>query len=333
MVTFIITNTILGVTYLSLIQRLHDPSVDYITSSLDPILITHEEKISVFYNVYTASESDLPRVQNITEEQLALFDSSRYDVFVRTINVPIKLSSKTKNATLLVHEEEGDEVGTLGLLWDFCKRNSKDKVVYIHSKGSFHPHNENNKLRRFLTRGAASQECANLPNTCNVCSSRMSPFPHPHTSGNMWLARCNYVTKLIDPRIFEAEMTRVYPNYEIFGSNNPDFGTGRFAAEHWIYSHPDATPCDLSDEETFIWGYSNIPDDDFKIDLKFVPRFSFKVYAGSEGEYDVNKKMWMYRGISILMVRENEYKQLYNMSPSANWYGWHLYGPDILYIE
>lgn len=33
-----------------------------------------------------------------------------------------------------------------------------------------------------------------------ICSSRMSPLPHPHTSGNMWLAKCDYISQLIDPK-------------------------------------------------------------------------------------------------------------------------------------
>ena len=66
--------------------------------------------------------------------------------------------------------------------------------------------------------GALSKECAMMPeDTCNVCSSRFSPVPHPHTSGNMWLARCDYIKKLIDPLIFEAAMNSLdYDGGEAF---------------------------------------------------------------------------------------------------------------------
>ena len=79
----------------------------------------------------------------------------------------------------------------------------------------------------------------NMPSSCNVCSMRMSPIPHPHTPGNMWAARCSYVSNLIDPKLFQGEMLNYFAegkrcrvlqcNY----SNVWCVGRGRFAAEHW----------------------------------------------------------------------------------------------------
>ena len=87
--------------------------------------------------------------------------------------------------------------------------NHETKIIYLRSKGSYNDTPEYKKLRSFLTKGALSKECAgsdddnDLPDKCNVCSSRMPPLPHPHTPGNMWLARCDYVSKLIDPLAYD----------------------------------------------------------------------------------------------------------------------------------
>jgi len=140
---------------------------------------------------------------------------------------------------VLGHRINGTEMITLNSLWDFCKHNPHvEKVVYLHSKGSSRDTPDNANLRKFLTIGALSKECASVdPSTCNVCSSRFSPLPHPHTSGNMWLARCDYVRQLIDPFDFEERMSEFTSNCTSNGRESCD-GRIRFSAEHWIHSHP-----------------------------------------------------------------------------------------------
>ena len=56
--------------------------------------------------------------------------------------------------------------------------------------------------KEYFTVAALSEDCRNMPSSCNVCSMRMSPIPHPHTPGNMWAARCSYVSNLIDPNLY-----------------------------------------------------------------------------------------------------------------------------------
>ena len=148
-------------------------------------------------------------------------------------------------------------------------------------------------LRKFLTRGALSEECSNMPSFCNFCSSRMSPLPHAHTSGNMWAARCEYVRKLMHPIQFEAKMAILYPGYV----NNSCIGTGRYSAEHWIHSHPSARPCDLSNDR-FTWNYDNIPTDDLEIKLEPAPRFEFMKYV---------KKTVQHQNWKIFYMSTNSY--------------------------
>ena len=217
-------------------------------------------------------------MKNIVKEQLSqLLHPEQYGIFVRSIGAPFEI----ENTTLIRHDTTGNEAETLALLWQYCKDhpNPADEsanVVYLHSKGSFHPSRRNDKYRRFLTRGALSQECANLTSSdpCNVCPSQMLPAPHPHTPGNMWLAKCDYVQKLINPMMFQEKMR------QFFGKNGPDscVGTGRYAAEHWIHSHPSVMPCDLFNDTSYVWGYRNIPNHDFEIVLKAAPRFDLNPY-------------------------------------------------------
>lgn len=150
-----------------------------------------DSKIHVFYNLYTSSAEDEERVRNIVQEQLQHLNPSLHDATNVTItSIGHPLPSIPYNHTISIHHNQGSEFLTLHSLWEYCKRHkhSATKVIYLHSKGSYHPHKQNDLLRDFLTKGALSEECANLPESCNVCSSRMSPLPHPHTAGNMWLA-------------------------------------------------------------------------------------------------------------------------------------------------
>lgn len=164
----------------------------------------------------------------------------------------------------------------------------------------------------FLTRGALSKECANLPNTCNVCSSRMSPIPHPHTPGNMWLARCDYVSKLINPRQFAHAMQQV-----VGGGENACRGTGRYAAEHWIHSHPAARPCDLHTDPAYVWGYWPIPQGDFLKELKPAPRFPLATYTTSWNDCGQDGQ--------LVQQRLDEYQGLFQMAPTDAWWGWDFF--------
>lgn len=267
--------------------------------------------IPIFYNLYVGAESDAPRVQALVAEQMQIRRPEHYPVFVQSIGEVTPIP----NATLLGHYKEATEMVTLKSLWEYCQRHPLDKVVYLHSKGSFSDTPGNERLRRFLTFGALSKECSNLPNTCNVCSSRFSPLPHPHTSGNMWLARCDYVQHLIDPSVFENKM-EAFRTTEDTGEQSCD-GRLRYAAEHWIHSHPDVKPCDLYTNPKFTWGYNNLPyTKGFHIQLAVAPRFDLRTY--------VHWPECAGRGMD-LDQRVAEYRGLYQKRPGKDWFGWKFY--------
>jgi hypothetical protein len=270
-------------------------------------------QVPVFYNLFVNDTADAQRVRYLVLEQFAYLQPE-HDVYLHSIGVP--LDNLSDVAKLLGHHEQGTEMITLHSLWEYCSNNIESKVVYLHSKGSYTPTKQNDKLRRFLTGGALSRECLLLPSTCNVCSSRMSPIPHPHTPGNMWLARCDYISQLIDPYEFDERMG-VIPNID----RNAEHcvGRGRFAAEHWVYSHPLASPCDLSTNRKYVWGYSEIPPNiNFTKDLTLAPRFPLNRYiniVGCKSSDGLNTGM-------TALERIQEYRILYNQVPTETWWGW-----------
>ena len=96
---------------------------------------------------------------------------------------------------------------TLSVLHSFCVKNPGKRVRGVQQ-------NDDDFLRRMLTKSVFTDKCFNFQNpiskkkstcNCNVCSARFSPLPHFHTSGNMWVADCFYVWKLIDPLLLQSK--------------------------------------------------------------------------------------------------------------------------------
>ena len=268
------------------------------------------EIIRVYYNLFVANQGDSDRVSKIFSEQYEQL-LPRHRMYINSIGYPLELPNST---TLLELRESGDEKDTLHSLWEYCTIKPASKVVYLHSKGSFHANPENELFRRFLTYGALSEECLSLPAACNVCASRASPVPHPHVPGNMFLARCEYIRKLIDPLLFEAKMRTVTTMPKRLHS--ACHGLGRYAAEHWVLSHPSAMPCDLSKDSSYVWSYDNIPMGMWNKELAMMPRFDPLVYRLKICDKRI--------GFS-LHDRLQEYHDLYNETPTKSWWGWNFF--------
>jgi hypothetical protein len=280
--------------------------------------------IPVFYNLYIGNSTDVERVTTIATEQLAFRDlQAHHPVFVNSIGYNTTLPGTIQ---LNHYKTEGEKV-TLQALWEYCHNHMEQKVVYLHSKGSFTNTPENAKLRIFLTAGALSQDCQNMPDddSCNVCSSRFSPLPHPHTSGNMWMAECSYVAKLLPPATFAIKMRK-------FKDKGSPACTGRmrWAAEHWIHSHPGVKPCDLYTSSTFLHGYKRLPSPNEymvssrKSKTKFLSPKLFSLAKAPRFDYDVfaASKICESTGVGTLQDRLEEYEILYKDQPDETWWGW-----------
>lgn len=271
--------------------------------------------IPVFYNVYVSNQSEHERVHRLVMDQLSYLQPFHHPVYVHTIGYPLSIP----NTTLLQHHANASELVTLHTLWEYCQTHPDEKVVYLHSKGSYHPSEENDLMRQLLTMAALSKECAvNTDNIkSSVCAYRFAPYPHPHVPGNMWLAHCSHVNNLLEPYQFGNDMNAVEARLvwkrDIHGSC---VGNGRFAAEHWIYSHPGGKPSDMYNNPNFSWGYDGLrayQEGDFE--WKAAPRFRVD-YWPIGCDY------------SDLTHRLKEYRLLYNMTPGRDWWGWDFWlGP------
>eukprot|EP00536_Pseudo-nitzschia_multiseries_P005325 jgi/Psemu1/285692/fgenesh1_pg.99_\ len=315
---------------------------------------TNEKKnqIPIFYNLYVANATDIPRIQQLVSEQLSMRDPEIHTpVYVTTIGTYIDDSmlesfvygsgyqpKKKDDIVRLGHHHEGNELLSLESLWEHCSKDEhiEEAVIYLHSKGSHTNTMENTQLRFFLTAGALSRDCADGLFTsdavatennqedyrCNVCSTRFSPLPHPHTSGNMWAARCDYVSKLFQPSKFQQRMRRFHPP----GSTPACVGRQRWAAEHWVHSHPTLEPCDLYSSQEFLFNYEHLPDLTSVADVRKVlygegnqnrgsrsmmklqsaPRFDLEIFSSSGVCKDT--------GVGTLDMRLKEARVLYNFT-------------------
>ena len=284
-------------------------------------------KIHIFYNLFTKSQEDESRVREIVNEQFAHINTELHYNNISITSIGHRLPSIPTNSYIDHHYNAGGEDITLHQVWEYCKANNYNnvKVVYMHSKGSYHPNESNHKLRNFVTRGALSSECANIPDTCNVCSSRMSPLPHPHTSGNMWLARCDYIAKLIDPlSLTEGKLPTKYQE------DNPCKGRGRYLGEHWVHSHPSVQPCDLYPGKEFTWAHLRVPPrGEIAKELVRAPRFKFDEYVlpGMCME-DYPETL---RKSDFVLLRQENYEMLYNISYlDEDWWGWEFLRRSII---
>jgi hypothetical protein len=273
------------------------------------------ERIPIFYNLYVKDEQDAPRVYDLVVDQLARRRSEHTPVYVHSIGYNLSIP----NTVLLQHHDAASEMVTLHSLWRHCQNHTTGKVIYLHSKGSFTNSVMNEKLRKFLTTGAVSVGCSNLPSTCNLCSSRFSPLPHPHISGNMWLARCDYVKDLVDPSEMPDRMENVVATLGLPKRHLACDGRLRFSMEHWIASSPLVKPCDLYTNKSFTWAYEYVPDDLYPnaTRLKRAPRYALKNF--------IKRGACNGRGTDIEQ-RLHEYQILYNTSlPDRSWWGWKIF--------
>jgi hypothetical protein len=275
--------------------------------------------IPVFYNLFVnaSNEVELQHVTDIVNEQFSYMKPWHHPVFVHSIGQEYVVP----HAILLQHHQSATEMVTLRSLWEYCRddNNVNATVVYLHSKGSFHPSAFNDQLRKLDSLGALSEECSTMPDTCSVCMARFSPFPHPHPPGNMWAAKCSYVQQLLDPASFERTM-EIVKRWTI-GSipiHPTCLGAGRFAAEHWILSHPSVQPCDLYTKPEYGWGYKNLEKfrgrEDFALDIG--PRFPRKHWRIGCPHSDLNHRL-------------NEYTLLYDTVPDDDWWGWEFWWEEV----
>ncbi|GKY97073.1 hypothetical protein MPSEU_000665800 [Mayamaea pseudoterrestris] len=228
----------------------------------------------VFYNVFIPDSDDGKRnARRIVKEQLqqvahsfaATSMQQPLPVFYYTIGAVNVVTPKTMASFCpdplechhMQHHEQGSEAITLDALRQFCMERPTATVTYIHSKGSFHHTFLNERWRRILTDAALSEHCyAHMGSDCNICGAQFYALWTYFFPGNMWTASCDYAMQLTSLETFETTIVQVVKRFLImrlrkqmtdalFTPEGKDyFGLERYAAEHWVGSHPDIRPCD-----------------------------------------------------------------------------------------
>lgn len=240
-----------------------------------------EEEWSVFYNVYVPFDSAKAIAnERILEEQLAQVGQSYANlgsksgtltVFFTTIGRDMETdwisdlcSAKyDMNCVHIQHHRYGTETVTLSELHRYCSQHSSRSVVYLHNKGSLHPNTKGqDRWRQTMTAAATSELCLETAfdqHSCSSCGMLFQPLPTNHFPGNMWSAKCEYVNELLSPQEYHARrpvieewirnqtVAGVWSKYSgLFPLEAHYTGRDRYEAEHWIGSHPDIRPCDVS---------------------------------------------------------------------------------------
>jgi len=229
--------------------------------------------LSVFYNLYIPPER-VDEAVRIAQEQVDQIYKSKVHqtrgVRLNYITIGHKIDDLDcgKNLTChrLQHVDQGMERITLQVMLDHCQAHPEDTVAYIHSKGTFHPTPKNHRLRQQLTRGALDcwDQMNNDSSSCNLCGQRFVLQWTFMVPGNMMMASCDYVRHLLPPAEYQTKMADAAGhalylslwgqlNTRRFGYREDLFGLDRYSDEHWIGSHPDVRPCDLS-QAPISWG-------------------------------------------------------------------------------
>jgi hypothetical protein len=286
--------------------------------TIDEAKTKTKKTIPVFYNIFVKDKRGIPKAKAIFDEQYSSM-LPEHKLFVVSLGYDITqphlqfVPNDDPRVKIIEQRPQGDERVTMNMLWQYCQVVPDEDahetlVVYLHSKGSFHPSRANNNLRKALTAGALSKECAEMPDSCNVCSVRMSPVPFPHTPGNMWVSRCSYVKKLVSPITFQSKMDDFYKDRHTCN------GRDRWSQEHYIHHHKDVKPCDLLETEAFTWSYDRIPGPDFKKDLQPAPRFNLTTFIKPKTCDGFGTDVRQRLELSHLIYNDTAFDK--------DWYGW-----------
>jgi cytoskeletal protein RodZ len=330
-------------------------------------------KLAIFYNIYIppTPESFTKRALDIVQEQV---DQVR-ESYVGTItnnnnNTKTVLYYNTIGSTALTndtmqsicsnhssslqcrhlqHYDTAFEEVTLNSLYNYClnPENGNDRVIYMHSKGSYHIDNGNNdRLRKHLTRAVTDQQCLqavdnddNNQTSCNYCGLKFGAFPI-HMPGNFFVAQCRYIRKLTPPVEFSAAMTVVTArarqrlhNQSMVRTMFPDeswyYGTERFSNEHWSGSHPDVRPCDLSARHISYWQRKDRSN--YAMEYALAPREPIESNV-RDFPVPLSESVRM-REYSLLPGLIFKWYALYNQVPAADSWIWSFFPDGVAWRE
>lgn len=239
---------------------------EYLLESYDDhASLTVEPRHAIFYNVYLDAtqshltlqviEEQFAQIRNHTPRSIVHFTTIGYN---GTDAILALCASKSLACRHLAHYESGFERLTMAHLQSHCLTHPQDVVTYLHPKGSFHPSPHQHRWRFLLTEAALSSLClqAVQKDGCNLCALTFHWLWSHFVAGNMWTARCDYISQLIHPvQYAEYSKRLLLLDQELQAEGKIQFtlipgmlihGVGRFADEEWVSQHPNVRPCDCS---------------------------------------------------------------------------------------
>lgn len=249
------------------------------------------------------------------------------------------------------HYDAGQEEVTLQKVLDYCTfpMNHDSFVIYLHSKGTFHPSQRQNNWRHHLTHAATSQEC--LLNLKERKSTPESPAPHicglyfafsksPFFPGNMWAAKCAYVKDLAPLPKYEMETKYAVQSIrrrvrkgqlttKRYIDKDHSRGMGRYANEFWACSHPGVVPSDVAARlQHSFWLKKedyNYPASIFRFSM--APRKTMGFFTGKGGKVIARDKEARIRESFFLGGQLIKWFRVYKQHPPPNSWVWKMY-PD-----
>lgn len=342
-------------------------SVDVFTN----VTVSNESpySVTVFYHIFIPQEEDgVKNTLRIVEEQIKQIGDSyaaRSSIQERNQSLPILYTTVGNLAGLteewmmdlckhrvqfsvdcqpVAHYNRAFEEMTLQRLHQYCGLHPSHRVIYIHSKGSYTRNGPNEGWRKHMTKAVTDERCLNPPNaTCNACGLIFFVMPAFMFRGNMWTAKCDYISQLHPPSdVWVEKLEKIFQlAHELLNESRvniqiqPDiirrasFGLDRYSNEHWIGAHPSLIPCDLSGGKLdmnrvwFKWE-KETNSSDFKFNMAPSQPITAKWMWQSGKELRAalknNKVGW--KAFFLLPGRILQWAEFYNQMPAADSYVW-----------
>lgn len=315
-------------------------------------------KVAIFLNAFFSPEDPTAGIE-IVEEQVRQINKSHLAADQKQVEIHITSMGNElfDNATRVqefcnnisnvqcIHDnylKQGYEIDTLSRLYEYCQANTNGKAIYIHNKGSFHPSLTNMRWRRAMLDAVTDRSCVSADNACNVCGLQFAAPPRMFSllfPGNFFVASCSYVNQLYHPKPFYDEMVKLHERMRLWirqgrlncylKARKPwNIGSGRYTPEHWIASHPNVSPCDLSTHvDYWYWRKHNHSRDEFQWSMFPRPGLNNTLEFDGQGVLMQNNPDLRLREYFLLPGLFFRWLHLYNATPPDDSWIWKWF-PD-----
>ena len=330
--------------------------------AMAPTKLLVRPRTAIFLHRYVPIDDDQKGALMIIKEQLEQIGNAlsilprSHQTKLFYINIGRKLGdgfvenicsqfSEYLSCHLLRHADAGFEEQTLSAVHEYCVEHDDHRVLYLHTKGSYHPNEAQNNWRRSMTDAVSSLDCMEhaLFEGCSMCGLLFLPRPVFHYTGNMFNAQCSYIRKLLKPSIFQEKMVEVValerkllqngtlvPNMKHF-ERPAVHGSQRYVMEHWHGSHPSLEKvCDVSIHPQNVFKRTGRQPDNWE--LASFPRHPYTA-SWQWGDSDrmiaqvLNTESNRMREIFLLPGQMMRWCSLYGELPSNSSWVWSWY-PD-----